>query len=298
MLLVIALWVVAVSSGLTQITGAGAIQGTVTDPTGAVVAGATVRVVRTDTNQAVETKTNSAGFYSVPSLFVADYSVTVAQQGMTEWQSSLKLQAGQTATLDVHLQLQTVSTQVQVVGDQTTLINKEDSTLSTNVERQQIEQIPQNGRFVAGILSSTVPGYQGGNGNQPRVNGLVWGAFSWTQDGASMDYRDGGGLDNVPPDPDTVQEIQVETSNSSALADRPAYAVLSTKSGTNSFHGSAFETNRDSSFGVAHNRQDSISAKPPKYIRNEYGISGGGRYSSHICMTDVTSHSFSPPGQA
>jgi Carboxypeptidase regulatory-like domain len=266
---------IGLSNGLAQ-TGAGRIQGTVTDPKGAAVPGAGVHIVKTSTNESFETTTNSVGFYSVPSLFAGPYSINITANGMSTWRTILTLQAGQTSVVDAHMVIGSVTSQVTVVGDQTTTINTENATQDTTVGRQQIEQIPQNGRSVAGILSATVPGYIGGSGNQPRVNGLVWGAFSWTQDGAPMDYRDGGGLDNVPPDPDTVQEVRVETSNSTALSDRPGYAIWSTKSGTNAIHGSAFETNRNNSYGIARNRQDSISQAAPKYIRNEYGISMGG----------------------
>lgn len=273
-LIVALLLSVGLPLGLAQ-TGAGSIQGTVTDPGGAVVPNALVKIVKVSTNEVFNTVTNSTGFYSVPSLFVGSYNITVTASGMSRWESSLTLQAGQTAVLNPHLVMGTVTSQVTVAGDQTTAINTENSTQDTTVGRQQIEQIPENGRAIYNILGSVTPGYQN-YGNQPRLNGLVWGALSWSQDGAPMDYRDGGGLDNVSPDPDTVQEMRIESSNSTAKSDRPAYVIVSTKSGTNSFHGSAFETNRDSSFGVAHNRQDSNSAKPPKYIRNEYGISAGG----------------------
>ena len=74
---------------------------------------------------------------------------------------------------------------------------------------------------------------------------------------------------------DSVQELRVETSLSSAQFDRPGSVILSTKSGTNSVHGSLFETNRNSGMGVARRRQD-FFAKPPHYVRNEFGGSVGG----------------------
>lgn len=263
------------SAAAQSTTGAGAIQGTVTDAKGAVVPGAYVQVVKSGTGQAFSATTNSVGFYNIPSLFTGDYAISITANSMAKWESQLTLQAGQIAVVNAQLKVGSVTSNVTVVADTTQLINTANSTQATVIGRQQIEQIPQNGRYIGNILGATVPGYQN-YGNQPRVNGLVWGAFSWSQDGAPMDYRDGGGLDNVAPDPDTYQEVRVETSNATADSDRPAYAIVSTKSGTNSLHGSAFETNRDNSYGVAHNRQDSISAKPPKYIRNEYGISMGG----------------------
>ena len=263
------------AGALAQQTAAGSIQGTVMDAKGAVIPNARVHIVKAETGESFDTTANAVGFYSIPALFVGDYTVTVSADGMAKWEGHLTLRAGQADVLDAHLSVGSVTNQVTVVADQTSLINEVNSTQDTTVGRQQIEQIPENGRAIYNVLGSTIPGYEN-YGIQPRVNGLVWGAFSWSQDGAPMDYRDGGGLDNVAPDPDTVQEMHVETSNSTAKSDRPGYAVLSTKSGTNVFDGSAYETNRDNSFGVAHNRQDSNAAKPPKYIRNEYGISAGG----------------------
>ena len=255
--------------------GAGAVQGTVSDSKGAVLPGATVQMVKDKTGEAFNTTTNSVGFYNIPSLFNGDYTITVTAAGMAKWESHFALLAGQTAVVDAHLRVGSVTSNVTVVADVTQLINTANSTQATVIGHEQIEQLPENGRAIGNILGATVPGYQN-YGNQPRVNGLVWGAFSWSQDGAPMDYRDGGGLDNVPPDPDTYQEVRVETSNSTADSDRPAYAVVSTKSGTNALHGSAFETNRDNSYGIAHNRQDCSNCKAPQYIRNEYGISMGG----------------------
>lgn len=274
--MVLLLFIVGVTAMRAQLTGAGIIQGTVADSKGAVIPDAKIHIVNTNTNVSHDTVTNSVGFYSVPSLFFGNYVVTVTANGMAQWETNLTLQAGQTAVIEAHMSIAGATAQVTVVADVTTPINTDNSTQDFTMTREQIEQIPMNQRQITSILWTSLPGYEGGTGNQPRVNGLVWGAFSWSEDGAPMDYRDGGGLDNIPPDPDIVQEVRVETSNSTAESDRPGYATYSTKSGTNHFHGTAYETNKDNSFGVAHNRQDSTSSSAPKLIRNEYGVSAGG----------------------
>lgn len=124
------------SAAQAQQTGAGSIQGTVTDAKGAVIPGATVQVVKTSTLEKFNTTSNSVGFYSVPSLFVGDYSIAVTANGMAKWQASLTLQAGQTAVLDAHLKVGSVTTEVTVAGDQTTTINTEDSVQGSTVGRQ------------------------------------------------------------------------------------------------------------------------------------------------------------------
>jgi len=273
------LWIVLVVASCISAfgqTGAGKIQGTVRDSQGAMIIGAKVHITQTGTSAAYDTTTNSAGIYSVPSLFVGDYQVQVESPGMASWEGNISLQVGQTAVIDVVLKPAAVTTQVTVAGDLTQLVTPDSPTQGTTLERERIEQIPMNGRSIAGVISLTSPGYQGGSSNQPRVNGLEWGAFSWVQDGASLDNRDGGGLSQMPPDPDSIQEVRIETSNSSAKFDRPGTAILSTRSGTNQIHGSAFETNRDNGYGVAKNRQDVTTIRAPKLIRNEYGASVGG----------------------
>lgn len=258
-------------------TGAGRIQGTVRDTRGAIIPSAKVTVTKKNTGEAFRTVTNSQGFYTVPGLFDGAYNVTVSAPGMSLWQGSVSLQVGQAVAIDADMTIATQSAQVTVVADQTTLLNTETATQATEVERQRIEQLPMNGRSIAGVLALATPGFDpGGSSNQPVVNGYNWGAFSWSMDGADISYRDGGGLDNVAPDPDAIQEVRVEVSNSSAKSDRPGTAIISTRSGTNSFHGSLFETNRDNGYGIARSRSDPANFRAPKLIRNEYGGTFGG----------------------
>src|SRR5439155_27287964 len=107
------------------------------------------------------------------------------------------------------------------------------------------------------------------------VLGLRDSAMEFVQDGVPLDDRNTGSIQARPPGLDTVQELRVETNNSSAKLDRPANAIMSTRGGTNEIHGSAFETGRNSAFGVARRREDAFVKAPP-LRRNEYGASLGG----------------------
>jgi hypothetical protein len=98
--------------------------------------------------------------------------------------------------------------------------------------------------------------------------------MEFVQDGVPLDSRNTGDIQARPPGVDTVQEFRIETSVASAKLDRPANAIMSTRSGTNQVHGSAFNTGRNSGFGVARQRQDTFT-KPPHLVRNEFGASLG-----------------------
>jgi hypothetical protein len=105
-------------------------------------------------------------------------------------------------------------------------------------------------------------------------------AMEYSQDGAPMTNRNFGGEANTAqstlPDPDSVQEAKFETLNSSAQFATPATVILTTKSGTNSFHGSLFETARNNYFGIAKARQNPADFAAPRLVRNEFGASIGG----------------------
>lgn len=261
-------------------TGTGNIQGTVKDSSGAVVPAARVTLVHTATNRLYKTATNEVGFYLFPSIGLGDYQVTVELAGMETWKGQLHLLAGQTAEVDATLQPGATSTTVEVAGEIAPLVNTTSSTLSSVVEPERIQQLPVNGRDVNQLIYQTTPGAlketHGVNGVLwvPRVYGLR-NASELVQDGAPLEDKAWGTEPNRPPGIDTIAELRAETNNSSAEFDRPGTFIMTTKSGTNEVHGAAFETNRDSGFGVARQRQD-YYLKPPHLVRNEFGVNLGG----------------------
>ena len=253
-------------------TGTGSIQGTVRDTTGAVIPGAKVVLVQSQTAVTFSGQTNSAGFYVFPAVQRGPYELTVESAGMETWKASLTLVVGQAAQIDATLKVGQTGTAITVAGDVTPLVTTTGPTLSNVLERERIEQLPINGRFLQNLVLMTTPGLE--SGSVPRLFGLRY-AMEYVQDGALLSNRDWASLPNRPPGIDTVGEFLVETSNSSAKMPRPGSIVITTKAGTNQFHGALFETHRNSGLGVARARQDFFT-KPPQLIRNEFGASAGG----------------------
>lgn len=264
------------SSALAQ-SGAGSIQGTVQDSTGAVIGGVTVHVVNRDTGASFDTATNSTGFYVVPSLFTGNYTITFSAAGMKKYETSVSLQDAQNAVIGPTLSPGSVTEQVTVAGDTIQLATYDSGTISTQVDFNRINQLPMNGRQVLTLAGMTTPGLEGGG---QRANGNMPEGLEYTQDGAPLTNRGFGGEGNSTqaqlPDPDSVQEIKIETSNSSAQFATPATAIITTKSGTNQLHGSLFETARNNAIGIAKARQNPSNYAAPHLVRNEFGASVGG----------------------
>jgi hypothetical protein len=251
-------------------TGAGAIQGTVKDPSGAVIPAAKIKIVHATTSTVREAETNEVGFYTFPAAQIGHYQFTVQSPGMMTWKADLEVITGQTSTLDVALQVGSSATEVTVTGSATSLVVDTSPTVAEVVEQSRIEQLPMNGRDINTLMNATTPGAE-----DTRINGMMGAALEIVQDGTVLRNLDTASISGRPPGLDTVQEFRVETSVSSARFDRPATAILSSKSGTNGVHGSAFETARNSSIGVARRRQDFFSTAP-HLVRNEFGASVGG----------------------
>ena len=265
------------TSNLYAQSGAGTIQGTVRDATGAAIPACSVRAVNQATGVAIDTTSNSGGFYAVQGLFAANYTVTFSAAGMKKYQTIIDLQNAQVAVLDPKLTVGDVAEQVTVTGESLQLATYDSGTVSTQLDSKRIDQLPQNGRNVLGLAQNTVPGLEG---NGTRANGLMGEGMEYSLDGAPMTNRNFGGEANsaqaILPDPDSVQEAKFETLNSSAQFATPATVILTTKSGTNALHGSFFETARNNYLGIAKARQNPANFAAPHLVRNEFGGSVGG----------------------
>ncbi len=258
-------------------SGAGTIQGTVQDLSGAVIPNCAIHVVNQATNIAVDTTSNSSGFYAVPGLFAGTYTLTFSSPGLKKHEAVVTLQNSQSLVLNPQLSLGDVAEKVTVAGETIQLATYDSGTVNTQLDAARIDQLPQNGRNVLGLAQNTVPGLEGGG---TRANGLMQEGMEYSQDGAPMTNRNFGGEGNSAqatlPDPDSVQEVRFETLNSSAQFATPATVILTTKSGTNSLHGSFFETARNNYFGIAKARQNPANFAAPHLVRNEFGGSVGG----------------------
>jgi hypothetical protein len=275
-LLLLAAVLAFVSAPAIAQSGAGSIQGTVKDSTGAIIPGAIIHVVNTATHVAYDTKSNSTGFYQAPGLFTGRYALTVTAPGMKTYKTSIELLVAQNAVIDPMLPAGSVSQTVEVNADTVQMVTKDSAAIESTLENARIQQLPENTRDITTLLNIATPGLEGGgqtlNGGDPE-------ALSFVIDGAPTQNNNQGGIPQTAVeliDPDSIQEVRVETSNSSAQYATPGTAVISTKSGTNKIHGSFFETARNNAFGVARNEQDPVNTPAPQYIRNEFGFSAGG----------------------
>ena len=259
------------------------ISGTVSDPSGAVVPGANVLFTQTDTNFTRATTTDAQGAYRSTFMPIGPYRVKVEAQGFkTIAQTGIVLTVNQQATLDFTLQLGTQTTAIEVTAE-VPLINQENSVLGGTVDNHQIENLPLVGRNVYDLLNIT-PGVQNvSNENSiglPMEHVIINGSTD-NMVGQVTYYLDGGlnmtgvrDTGNVLPNPDAMDQFNVQTNNFSAEYGRTGAGVVSvvTKSGTNTFHGSIFEFHQETNFNATSYLQTS---RQPQHI-NRFGAAIGG----------------------
>lgn len=266
------------SAALAQ-SGAGSVQGTVTDPDGAVIPGAQIRVVNAATGVVSNTITNSAGFYQAPGLFAASYQISVSASGMKTSEQTIRLLVAQRAVVNFKLQTGSVSQKVVVHGNAVQLINTVNGAITSTLDAARISQLPENGRSIISLVNTTTPGLSSCPESGSCSNGLSGPAMEYEVDGATLTNREFGGVhagNSQMVDQDSIREVQTETDGSGAEFDSPATVILSTKSGTNQIHGTMFYTAENSAFGIARQRQDNSEFVAPHYVRNEFGVSAGG----------------------
>ena len=258
-------------------TGLGIITGTVRDASKAAIPSVPVKLTNTATGAIKDGVSNDAGVYYFGSLSVGPYHLEVQAPGFQKWEADLRVDAGETVTVDAPLDVNKVQSRVDVSAAAAALTT-EGAQLSDFKTAQEIHDLPLNGRQISNLFSLT-PGVEGGQNTEgagnPRTNGMMVGSTDILIDGQSYVDRFGGGISRVQPGLDTVQEYRVETAGSGASFDRPATIELVTRGGTNEFHGGLFETFRNN-FGGLEARQVQSGNTPIKLIRNEFGGFIGG----------------------
>lgn len=278
--LVLALLLYAFSTALAQ-TANGRIVGVVTDPQGAVIAGARITVANTGTDETRHTVSGQDGTYQVLDLPIGTYKVTAENPGFTTVVTGAReLRINQNLRVDLQLAIGRTTETVQVQGD---VANVEtiNSTIGQSVTGRPVQELPLNGRNVLD-LAATLPGVVETNPDSGAAgNYSIGGGRS-----DSITYLLDGGLNNnllsndivYNPNPDTIAEFKVLQNNYTAEYGRNAGGIVSvvTKSGTNQYHGSLFDFVRNDAFN-ANAFFNNLNGQPvPILKRQQFGATLGG----------------------
>jgi hypothetical protein len=272
------------------------LRGVVKDPSGAVVPNAQITLTNAANGQVQSVASNAAGEYSFTQLTPSHYTISVTAAGFGEQKKAAELIVDQPATIDFTMTLKSLAEVVNVSAAAQTL-NTTDASLGGSMDNALIQALPSETRNVPDLLSLE-PGVlylptmgasesnPGGDSRSGAVNGIRSDQGNVTIDGVDdndqvFGYAFTGVLRETQ---DAVDEFRVATSNTNSDEGRSAGAQVSliTKSGTNSFHGSAYEYNRPT-MTVANewfNKQAQLNSGesniPPKLIRNIFGGAVGG----------------------
>ena len=274
---------------LSQGTGA-TVSGTVTDASGARIPGATVAAKNLGTGIVRTSSTDTAGFFTLPSLQPGAYQLTFSDRGfITQVRSGLTLTVGQSLQLNLALKVGSQSQSVEVSGA-APAVQLATSAVSSTVDSQTMRQLPLNGRSWTDLATlqpgvanpQDQPPFNGGRGqrgfgNQISISGQRPQDNNYSLDGISMeDYSNGapGNVEGGALGVDAVQEFSVMTGTYPAEYGNATGGVINaiTRSGTNQFHGSAYEFLRNDALDA---RNFFDTAKPP-FRRNQFGASAGG----------------------
>jgi hypothetical protein len=270
----------------------GQVTGMVTDSTGGVLVGATVTVTNTQTGAIVTQQANSAGLYVFPNLLPGVFNVKVELDGFrSASRNNVELQIQQTVRVDFKLEVGSLSETVEAVGT-APLLNTTDATIGTVIDERQVVELPLNGRnFIRlVVLSPNVTSDYGGasGGGASGRQGGDRATQSFSVAGQRREYNqytlDGVVNQDVNfntyaflPSIDAIEEFKVQTGVYSAEFGREAAQVnVSTKSGTNQFHGAAFEFVRDDAFDARPYPFTSIQPEKSPFKWNQFGFTLGG----------------------
>ena len=294
--LVLLLIVLALSAGSLAQELAATLTGTVTDTSGAVVPGATIVVHNNETGADVRNvTTGNSGSFNITNLSAGRYTVTVNNAGFQTYVAKeVVLNVAEKHTLDIQLKAGQVSERIEVTAENTP-IQTTTAEQSGTVTGDQVRELALSNRnfeqlvlLQPGVSNQLgdKPGFGLSSNTQISVNGARTGANNWTVDGADINDSGSNGTLLNTPGIDAIQEFTLERSNYDAAFGRSGggQVAVAIKSGTNRFHGSAYEFNRNNFYNAnTFDARAAIAAggtpsdfKTPIERYNDYGFTVGG----------------------
>ncbi|PYU72888.1 MAG: hypothetical protein DMG52_17410 [Acidobacteria bacterium] len=270
-------------------TNSGNIRGTITDPSGATLAGATVTARNMDTGLSITTASTDAGLYSVPNLPPGRYSVSAEAPSLKKYtQEGVTVATGTAVTLDIQMQLGAVSENVTVIADASQL-QTATSEIGATVQSTLVANLPLE---VSGTIRNPVqfielvPGFVGGVANNPgsnssddfKVNGGQEGGTDVLVDGVSISLVSANTQWNKGVSTEGVQEFKVLQSNFSAEYGESGDGIVSLtmRSGTNEFHGSAYDYLRNRDLDANSWKNNLLGSPRSVDTQNDFGATAGG----------------------
>ncbi|MEK7751975.1 MAG: TonB-dependent receptor [Acidobacteriota bacterium] len=265
------------------------ITGLVTDQSGAAVPGVAVQVRNVDTNAVATAVTDGAGNYTAPFLRPGSYAVTIEAAGFKKFvREGLTLNVGQTAAINIQLEVGQVSEQVTVTAE-TPLLETAKADRGQVIDSQRVREFPLNQRnpFMLAILSAGV----NFNGNiiyqRPFDNGAIadWNISGglnrnneFLLDGAPNNAQAGNNNIALVPPVDSVEEFKIQTNSYDAQYGKSAGGIVnvSLKSGTNSFHGTLYEFARRNAWDANSFQNNARGADKTEHFLDQYGGAVGG----------------------
>jgi hypothetical protein len=265
----------------------GEIVGVVTDPSGAALVHAMVRVQNIETGQEITLRTNSSGVYTDEQLLMGRYELSASAAGFSSVTVPVRVTAGTVLRTDFQLPVapRTETVETRSTGASASAVNTENARVTTSLDGAEVTDVPLNGRNVYNLVkyapgATDVRGVILEEGSQAVVNGVRENFAGFLLNGLSNRTLDGGIVNR--PIVDSIEEMQVITLNNSAEFGSTAGAITSvvTKSGTNRFHGRTWWFVRNDAFDAnsffANHTPDVAARVKPEVRLNQFGVTVGG----------------------
>lgn len=247
--------------------------GRVTDSSGAVIPNCKVTLRNEATNVTLNTATNTVGEYVLPNIVPGNYQLSATANGFSSYiVSHIIVEVGQTVRRNVSLSVGGAETVIHVTSD-VPLVQTDTTSVGNVIESKQIQSIPLNGRTNIFGLLALAPGVQAA-GTYAKIGGSSFiGGTNETMDGVNNMEMEHSSLSSYDPSLESIQEFKVvDNAGSAEYGPGTQQVIISSKGGTNTFHGSAFYYNTNQALAST----NYFSTTKTPYNRNEFGGSLGG----------------------